>query len=243
MTVKRKLRKWCRSVATNLFVVRGERDAHEKGMLRCPILPKEKLAFVAIPKNAGTSIRVAFGIAQGFVRQGEIVKKVSSKPWPGVGSKAEIEALRNSGFLRFCVSRNPWERLVSCWQQKIMNRSSSSFTWKTKNHGLFHAHMDFPSFVEAALSVPEEKANRHYRSQVGFIMHKDTVLVDRILRFENLEEDWECLRKEYDLPALPHYKQTSSAESYQRIYSEYPEIKEQVASRYARDIEFFGYDF
>jgi len=237
MTAKKKLWKWCRSVATKLFVVRG-RDVHVKGMLLCPILPKEKLAFVAIPKNAGTSIRGAFGIAQGFVRQGEIVKKVYSKPWPGVGSKAEIEALRNSGFLRFCVSRNPWERLVSCWQSKITND-----TFLRKTPGLFHAHMDFPSFVEAAFSVPDKKANRHYRSQMEFIMHKDTVLVDRILRFENLEEDWEGLRKEYDLPALPHYKQTNAAVSYQRIYSEYPELKEQVASRYARDIEFFGYDF
>jgi hypothetical protein len=95
-----------------------------RGMLICPVIPAKKLAFVAIPKNAGTSIRVAFGHSQGFVSEGEPVAKVHSKPWPSVSDKATVKILGSLGFLRFCVARNPWERFASCWQDKRENRGN-----------------------------------------------------------------------------------------------------------------------
>ncbi len=91
--------------------------------------------------------------------------------------------------------------------------------------------------------MPDEEADRHYRSQLSYISYQGDVLVDRFLRFENLVSDWEILRKEYDLPALPRYKKTGAADSYRGIYEKFPETKELVTERYGRDIEFFGYDF
>lgn len=208
------------------------------GMSLCPIIPEKKLAFVAIPKNAGTSIRVAFGVAQGFVNAGDEVVKAHSRPWPGVRSKSKILKLKKRGYLRFCVARNPWERFVSCWKNK---HSDESFLRKTD--GLFQPGMDFPSFLEAAFSVPDEKANRHYQSQVHFIHHGDELLVDRILRFENLIEDWKEMQAEFDLPGLPHYKHSGASQSWLNCYENYPWAKERVAQRYARDIAFFGYEF
>ena len=63
-------------------------------MLHCPIIPDQKLAFVAIPKNAGTSIRMAFGQAQGFLAPGEYIKGVARKPWPSVDTKLAVHKLK-----------------------------------------------------------------------------------------------------------------------------------------------------
>jgi hypothetical protein len=200
------------------------------------VIPEKKLAFVAITKNAGTSIRVAFGNAQGFVSEGEPVERVASQPWPSVSDKATIKALRYLGFLRFCVARNPWERFVSCWQDK---RADASFLRKTG----FREAMEFHDFVEAAFSVPDEKANRHYRFRLSCISYRGKVLVDRLLRFENLGSDWEALRVEFDLPSLPHCKPSGAADSYRALYEKYPQTKQRLAQRYRRDIQYFGYEF
>lgn len=214
------------------------RPKSHRNMLVCPIIPDKKLAFVAIPKNAGTSIRVAFGVAQGFIAPDEPVTKVHSKPWPGVPSKRKIEWLGRLGYLRFSVIRNPWERFVSCWQNK---RNAENFLRMTR--GLFRPDMDFPSFLETAFSVPEEAANRHYQTQVGFIHHEGRLLVDRFLRFETLGADWESLRTEFDLPPLPHYKRTGADASWKQVYAQYPGTRERVTERYAADIERFDYRF
>ena len=207
-------------------------------MKLCPIIPDKKLAFVAIPKNAGTSIRVAFGVAQGFAAPDEVVKGSYTRPWPSVGSKQEIHALKAEGYLRFCVARDPWSRLVSCWKNK-----SRKLNWLRQNTDDFQANMPFLPFARAACSIPDERSDRHLRSQFTYVFDGDLLLVDRILRFETLEEDWEGLRKQYDLQALPHYKRSRSQFYCWDLYNQLPEARELVAKRYARDIEFFGYEF
>ncbi len=213
--------------------------------LRCPIIPDKKLAFVAIPKNAGTSIRTAFGVAQGFINEHDEVKDIHRMNWPSAGENSKIRDLRKQGYLRFCVCRNPWERLVSCWQQK---KGSHSFIFNRRHHGLFKLDMKFDDFVNAAFSVPDYRANRHYRSQFSFISHRrksrrKILLIDQVLRFESLIADWEDLRHKFGLPVLPHHNNTGATNSYIEIYKKYPKLETKVADRYASDIAFFGYDF
>ena len=205
-------------------------------MLLCPIIPDKKLAFVAIPKNAGTSIRCAFGVAQGFVEQGQIVRKVHKKPWPSVHTKKDIQALKQEGYLRFCVARNPWVRLVSCWQEKI-----GKLTARQPNK--FQLNMNFSHFARAVHAIPDKKSNRHFRSQLSYVYDGDVLLVDHFLRFETLRADWEMLQERFDLPALRHHRHTGADDSYRALYEKSPEARALVAKRYARDIEYFGYVF
>jgi hypothetical protein len=207
-------------------------------MLLCPVFPDRKLAFVAIPKNAGTSIRVAFGVAQGFVAEGERVEKPYRKPWPSVDTREEIIALGDAGFTRFCVCRNPWERFASFWLDK---GHGNRFLSRSKNP--FEEGMGFSRFVETALAIPDHEADRHYRLQTGFIFEGDTLLVDRILRFERLHEDWGELSREFGLPALPHYKKTGASRTYRRLFDDHPDARRLVEERYRRDLEFFGYEY
>jgi Sulfotransferase family len=147
-------------------------------------------------------------------------------------------ALQTKGFTRFCICRSPWERFVSFWQNKGHGK-----IFLANGSNPFKEGMGFPRFVETALSIPDRDADRHYQAQTGFVFEGDTLLVDRVLRFENLETEWEDLRREFDLPALPHYKQTGAHLTYRSVFDEFPEARERVEERYRRDIEFFGYEY
>jgi len=67
------------------------------------------------------------------------------------------------------------------------------------------------------------------------------VAVDRLMRFENLEEDWRKLTKELGLEApLPHWNWIEHP-ARQKFYSNRETAW--VERYWARDIETFGYSF
>ena len=68
------------------------------------------------------------------------------------------------------------------------------------------------------------------------------VIVDFIGRFENLNEDTGTVFRNLGISgaSLPH-NNSSHHRDYRSYYTE--ETRDLVAERYARDIEFFGYEF
>ena len=68
------------------------------------------------------------------------------------------------------------------------------------------------------------------------------LLVDFIGRLENFDEDLRrvCGRTGIELETVPH-KNRSSHAHYSEMYT--PETEQIVRERFARDIEFFGYEF
>lgn len=149
----------------------------------------------------------------------------------------------------FAFVRNPWDRLVSCYTNKLERVDLSQGpagrdTLKSlSEEGYFSEDMSFADFARAVCNIPDERANRHYRSQHTFITARDgTLLPDRILYFEELSERFTELAHEFGLPdvSLPHHKPGR-----RRDYRSYfdPALREAVGRRYARDIELFGYMF
>lgn len=138
-------------------------------------------------------------------------------------------------YYKFAFVRNPWDRLVSCWRNKVINENYFKF-----NNSDLEKMKSFENFVNHVSSLNIYKCDRHLRSQSKLI---DINMIDYLGRLETFEDD---LNQIFDRIGLPNKKivqknATSRTTNYKKYYSE--ELVEKVAKIYSRDIQIFGYQF
>jgi chondroitin 4-sulfotransferase 11 len=163
---------------------------------------------------------------------------------------AEISQFNN--YWKFCFVRNPWDRMLSCFTEKI--KEDENFSEPTNSfvngvhkgllkYGIFKANMSFEDFLMAIASIPDPKADTHFRSQYTFVTNlKGQLMVDFIGKFENLNEDWSeiCDRLKVTDGSLPHYNKTKH-NNYREYYTD--SLIKIVEQRFAKDIAMFDYKF
>lgn len=167
--------------------------------------------------------------------------------------------LRSEGFLDnpliFTAVRDPWSRVVSCYEKKIRGAYIKSSYKGARGIAILARHeglstsMSFSSFVDWLCSENgrDEIADRHWMSQYRFLSLSEIDLSDlTILRLHAIEKDLDMLLGKVGLPYLPLRKINSSAATISgrmhvktRDYYTEKTIKA-VAMRYERDIELFG---
>lgn len=134
------------------------------------------------------------------------------------------EEIWNS-YYKFTVERNPWDKTVSVysWDPKGKNQSIS-----------------FREFVASG---------KAYDSNFEIYAIDGIPQVDRIVRYETLEEDLGVVSREIGLPeniydVMRHIKAKGGyrrGAGYREHFDEY--LKNLVSVQYAREIELLGYDF
>ena len=150
----------------------------------------------------------------------------------------------------FAFVRNPWDRLVSCYKDKLASGSVleqgrlKQPRQDSRPLGRqFPAGMEFSEFVREVGRTPDTKANRHFRSQYTFLTDRNGALLpDFIGRYESLSEDFARIMERIGAPqaALPHIRRSDSTE-YRDYYT--TALVDIVAERYRTDTELFGYSF
>jgi hypothetical protein len=162
-------------------------------------------------------------------------------------NKAEIELTAESLFscfyfpqeykdyFKFAFVRNPWDRFVSGWLNKVLRHNALYFDPQTLAH-----LQNFENFVSHCAELDLRSCDSHFRHQHKLI---DMNEIDFLGRLENFDED---IRDVFRTLSIPLQKVPTVNGSENRLhYSSYytDESRRKVYDMYRKDIQIFGYEF
>jgi len=197
------------------------------------IFHKYNVVFIEIPKNASTSIF-------------ELLKSKTDKDHKHT---SYLNVLKNNDFnlffdyLSFSCIRDPYDRFVSIYEYigcyKLRSHKRTNFTFDETIYKLYNNEISF--FDISGMYLP----------QYCYITLYDYILVDKIIRFENLENDWYNLANIINKNNILKYNVNNKicdlnmgVKRNNRHWSEYytNETKNMIYNIYKKDFEMFGYE-
>lgn len=193
-------------------------------------LPEYKTVYFFIPKVASSSLKKLCASLLGINQETGFHKM----DFPSVRRSS---LLNNDQYFKFALVRNPYDRLVSCYIQKVKNENNFG---KLK----IWANKSFEEFIRIVCALPDKEMNRHFKPQHTFLTDaKGKLLVDYIGKLENIKEDFKIISEKAGFPKdmkLP-YRLRTNHNHYSTYYTE--ETKKLVTDRYKKDLEMFNYSF
>jgi Sulfotransferase family len=148
------------------------------------------------------------------------------------------------GYDTFAFVRNPFDRIVSCYRDKIVRNDPGQYFYYSDYFFDLRANMSFAEFVQRLGAIPDRLADRHFKSQASSLFKNGKPLANRIGKFESLREDWRKLALEYDFdPDLVHYNDSKIKAGVSSDFRAYYDetLVELVYQRYKHDVELLGY--
>jgi len=154
----------------------------------------------------------------------------------------------SDGWTSFSFVRNPWSRLVSAYRQKVHEDYASKKMINGVYKGFLdsgipvHKNMSFDAFCEVVCDIPDNRTDKHLRSQSSFVIRKGVPIVSFLGKVETMESDWKNLMDRVGLDfKLAHLNHTGH-KHYSSYYSD-TRLINLVGDRYAEDVRNFKYDF
>lgn len=202
---------------------------------------KHNFIFIHIYKNAGTSITSALRpyackmwhyYLHRIFKKGFNLEFFNPMPYPvHITTPKLIEMIGYNVFksyYSFGVVRNPWDWNVSMYKYMLKNTKHFQHEW-------VKGFRDFDEYIRV-------RCNGEMFQQKNFLFSNDgEQLVDYILRFENLDDDFQHICRHLEIEAkLPHLN-ISNKTPYREYYTD--ETRDAVSKTFKEDIELFGYEF
>jgi len=214
------------------------------------LLENEKLIFTVIPKNANTTLKY---ILLNHINP-NILSLVDSKDTDKFHSFTLKHfnfvdhefCYNNSDHLRISIVRNPFDRLISGWRDKIRTLDLTNFN-RRRRYGFSQA-CTFKQFIDQIYRTDERNIDRHFIPQYRFITYNDQLFSDRILKFEDLSNQWNELTNEikekYDIK-LDDMNINLNYTKKQRHYRDYydDKLRKLVEEKFEKDLNEFNYEF
>ncbi len=193
------------------------------------ISKKHEFAWFRMPKVASSSIK----------------ENLKSSIDEDIKIKQRLQSINvDDNYFKFTFVRNPWDRIASCYRNKIQERWKYKTSTPLEKNGLNFKNNKLT--LNEFLILLEEGNNRFYNihwapQDILVDMNK----MDFIGRFENLEEDWKhvCEKIKIDSLKLPHKLQTKPKNKSYRDYYKNQESIDIVSRIYKKEIELFNYKF
>jgi hypothetical protein len=213
------------------------------------ILTQEKIAFIHIPKTAGTSVTTALGGARDHTTLRHhlplrLRPTNSFTRFSAAELKLLASILKNKYFSRqtntyidkewrvFTVVRNPWSRCLSWWldvQRHYPHRAKLKI----------EEHLSLSDFVKKYYGrsmglIPQTYWLKDWEGRIGEF--------DLIAKQESLEDDWVRIQKLLNTSAdLPRINAAPRAYNCGDFYT--PETVRLVSELYREEIEQFNYEY
>lgn len=193
------------------------------------VFEDRRLAYISTAKVACTSIKTAMMRPYGIDHN---VHNAWSHIYLG------HLAAEHQNFFTFSFVRNPFDRLVSGYRNKILSRPGRV------EFGTIATNITFAEFVTEVVKRPDCLINGHFQSQYAKLYQHGKLLVDFLGRFENLAEDWLTIANRFEFDTqLPHRMISTNKMGVRKDYRAYytEELVHLVYIRFRADVEAFGY--
>ena len=180
------------------------------------------LVFVHIQKSGGSSIVKYFDTRKSHNKISQDVKEI----------KKSKEKLKN--YFKFTVVRNPWDRMVSFFHyHKERIRGGYPIA-----HWEYIKNLNFGEFLK---SVPFQKwAIKN--NITDYIFYKKKPLIDCYLNFENLNKDFQLIKKISGIyNKFPHVNAVHHRD-YKKYFKKEDNLKI-IKDFFHKEIEFFNFEF
>ncbi len=203
---------------------------------------RRKLVYLSICKAACSSIKAA--MTEGETRADDPIHAMQAQQGRerfGRLPEAERE------YYKFTFVRNPYARLVSCYEDKYHETPRRHPEAEPLFFGYLGGYLSkdrgFEAFVRRVVRIRSDWMEPHFARQYDMVYDEAGVCqVDYVGRYEELESGFAPIRDRYGLKPLPHYNATgkSDAEKWMGYYT--AETAELVHEKYAADFAAFGYE-
>lgn len=199
---------------------------------------KHKLIFVGIPKNASHAPLAALN--------NKTDRHHDHQSFIQIYHENDEELLDT--YTSFAIVRNPYDRTYSCWnylrqieylEDRFDIHSFKDFIFALDARNKFNREEQNEELTQHELTYPQHK----------FIAFKGVILVDKVLKFENLDADWKEFADDYNskkpqFKIRDHLSIHNSMEYEERDWTKIytPEMYKIVNDFYKKDFELFNYE-
>ena len=138
-------------------------------------------------------------------------------------------------YFKFAFVRNPFDRLVSCWQNKVVKQNYFKFP-----DDVLLKMQDFSQFISFVEMQNIESCDPHLRLQSKLI---DLNEINFLGRFESFEDDLKYVLNKLDVVnySIHQINSTKNRLAYKDYYNE--NLKFRVTKIYERDLNIFSYRY
>jgi len=230
---------------------------------------KHKLLYIATPKVACTSLKWWFASIEGLLSKVQDFSANSAHietdpemmihqalycaapEVTGLSPEKLVEALLSDSYFRFALVRNPYKRIFSAWQSKLVLREPLQ-TDMYKDCDFFNLPIEnsesiaraFEGFLEyLADNEADDFKDLHWTPQVSFL-RPDLVSYTKLVQIENLDDLRRSLAEHLgpDVPdPFAGPRTNESLIPYSPVFVT-EKSAQLICSLYAEDFKSFGYD-
>ena len=206
------------------------------------VLPSKKTIYIRNSKVACSSIIFH------LIKHGDLKTNLSNTMnyhdihdlgWKLRIKKHKLSKKETKEFFKFTLVRNPFERVVSLYRNKIEKKDDKFFQFKWYLLGFIGAEISFSKFVSKIAQIDDKYAEDHIVSQYR-IIDRCSGGIDFIGKLENIDEDLSEVFDRQDIPKMKTQVNTTGKYDYRSYYDK--ETADLIFERYKEDIVRYGYE-